>query len=63
MVTFGNISSATTAANRLDQTQIHQALQVSVGGVVDHIEAGSAPSISNGTFRKDVSQNLFLTFV
>jgi len=63
MATFVNVFNVATASNRLDQAQVDQALQVSVGCVVDHAETGAAPAIGDCAFSKDESQDLFLALV
>jgi len=41
----GDIFYAPAAAERFDQTQFYQPLQIPVGGVVNHMKAGTAPAI------------------
>ena len=63
MATLLNVFYVATTSNRLDQAQVDQALQISVGGVVNHTETGAAPTIGDGTFSKNVSQNISLALV
>ena len=63
MATFVHVFNVAPTSNRLDQAQVNQALQISVGGVVNHTEMGAAPTIGDGTFSKNVSQNLSLALV
>jgi hypothetical protein len=63
MATLLNVFYVATTSNRLDQAQVDQALQISVGGVVNHAETGAAPTIGDGTFSKNVIQNLSLALV